>query len=356
MGSLPLIGTISGSGAAAVVGLNPYQSQVEKWQAIMEELHPGFNAARGYDFTPFTGNASTRWGTAFEDAVIGLAEDRAGMSICFREMVATHEWEKQFITERAWILNKAVASCHIDGEYLSDESKSDTRTLHEGKTTSEMVFRKKWGSPEDGRLPPEYAIQVQHQMMCTGADSCILSVLVFPKAPDEWEKIGWEVMPDNGAGYRLFKVGSSVDDFDTPYDWARVNARQGYFHQYHIQAHPVAQAALKAAYSDFWSRYVIPQIEPPCRTYEDVKRLFVDPKGTIIVDDEIESLCTEYKLINSQIGASGRLAKRKAKIRRMVLDYMRRADPMVGDDNREKTVMVSRTGKPLMSYNGKALR
>ena len=57
MGSLPI--GISGSRAAAIIGLSQYDTPLSIWQTIMESRNPGFNAERGYEFIPFQGNAAS---------------------------------------------------------------------------------------------------------------------------------------------------------------------------------------------------------------------------------------------------------------------------------------------------------
>jgi len=114
MGSIPI--GISGSRAAAVLGMNPWQTPFQVWQDIMEHREPGFNAAKGFKYEPFEGNASTRWGLAFEDSIIRIAEEIAGRSIVSQEREFSHS-EHSFIT------------CHIDGGYQASQS------LHEGKTS-----------------------------------------------------------------------------------------------------------------------------------------------------------------------------------------------------------------------------
>jgi len=74
-------------------------------------------------------------------------------------------------------------------------------------------------------------------MLCTTADECIVSVLVFPKRPDEWEEEGWRVIPQNNGSYLL---GRKIEEcslkgcghISDPEQWAKTLAQMGYFHQY----------------------------------------------------------------------------------------------------------------------------
>ncbi len=174
MGSKPI--GISASRASTIMGINPWSSELEVWQKIMEEVEPGFNAANNYEYPVFEETAQIRWGNAFEDAVIKLAEDKAGKKIFDREKLYKYN---KFIT------------CHIDGRYqdiLSDEIIM-TR-LSEGKTTSFFYWKDNFGDPGTDKIPVQYQSQCQHQMLCTGAEKVILSVLVFPRRVDDWEAMG----------------------------------------------------------------------------------------------------------------------------------------------------------------------
>jgi hypothetical protein len=48
---------------------------------IIEDIDPGWLKKNGFTYEPFTGNASTRWGNAFENDIIWLAERAGGCKI-----------------------------------------------------------------------------------------------------------------------------------------------------------------------------------------------------------------------------------------------------------------------------------
>ena len=83
MGSKPV--GLSASRGAAILGLSKYQTSFGIWQTIMEQKKPGFNKKHGYVYEPFEGNVFTRWGTAFEDSIIELAEEKQRSEIGLRE-------------------------------------------------------------------------------------------------------------------------------------------------------------------------------------------------------------------------------------------------------------------------------
>lgn len=309
---------LSASRGAAVLGLSSYQTPVEAWLRMMEQREPGFCIANGHITPDPVDNASIRFGHAFEDAIIRLSESAHGYKIRKREKFYTHS-EHDFLT------------CHIDGMY-SDGA------LHEAKTTSEFYYRENFGEPGTDRVPVEYQIQVQHQMMCTGASECVLSVLVFPRRPDEWEKMG--IAPD--------EISRTA--------WANTLAEMGYFYQYVIKSNPVLQSLMLMRYMEFWQENIIGRRAPDVRTYDDIKKLCPAPVGTIIATETIERLMDEYRDIKREIGESGPLAKRASQIRVAVLDYMRGADGVMDDESVDRWILRARDGRKLASFTGGVFR
>lgn len=360
MGSKPI--GISGSRAATVLGLNDWQSELELWQRLIEEREPGFNAGLGYTLPEDPDNASIRWGTAFEDSIVKLAEEKAGAEIFNRERLfqsVDFTWGLSNIREYKYL------SCHIDGCYKIEEKSGYINTLHEGKTTSEFQFKNEWGTPGTDRVPAYVQCQVQHQLLCTGAKKCIVSVLVFPKRPDEWEAMGRKVERSSyvedancfvinfeidGDGYKI------VEKNDYPRRWATALDQMGYFHQYEISADPELHKTMLKEYKAWWQRHIIEKQEPDPDRTDDIKRLFPEPVGTIVATEEIERLCGEYKDIGKEISKTGRLGKRRESIKVKILNWIRQQDSVIDDDSREKTIVRDRTGKKLVSWNGKAFR
>ncbi len=256
MGSQPR--GISASRGAAVLGLSEYMTPLEVWQLICEEREPGFNAKRGYVLPEKPDSAAMRFGTAFESAIIELAERERGKKILDRETEFFYS-EKGCKPNFVFLMAPAddcYITCHIDGAY--DDDLLDHRTgpyiLHEGKTTSAFVFREKWGEAGTDHIPQSYQVQVQHQMLCTGAQEAVVSVLVWPETPDTWEKMGWEAAQTGKDTYALMKNGAI---YYTPYDWADTLHAMGYFHQYPVKANPAAQKVMLEKYSEFWHNHVL---------------------------------------------------------------------------------------------------
>lgn len=321
---------ISGSRAAAVLNLSPYQSQVDVWLDIMG---PAFTEERGYEWKPFEGNASTRWGSAFESAIAELTELNLGVTIADRE--------KYFERDH----DGAMLTCHVDGIINGD-------TLYEAKTTTAYGFADAWGEPGSDRIPQMYQIQVQHNMMLAGLEKAVVSVLVFPKRVEEWEEMG--IIPklwDDGEWFLSEDGGDPQMISGEPTSWAYTLSEMGYLHHYHITANHELQSLMLEHYADFWDKHVIGRTEPPVRNYDDIKKLCRAPKGTIVADEFIERQLSEYDQITAEINE---MTRRKDQIKTAAVEYMR--DQALGDgvaiddDSVEKFILRSRDGKKLASY------
>lgn len=339
---------ISASRSGGILGVSDYQSPLSVWQDIMESVEPGFNAARGYAYEPFDGNASTRWGSAFEDAIIGLAENAQGKKIFGREQF--YEYHKRFPDNRNYV------TCHIDGFYEFDTNIESMRCiLHEGKTTSLQAFWKMWGEPGTDRIPAYIATQVQHQLLCAGADECIVSVLVFPKSPDDWEKMGWKVSesdilrdpnPNGGINHAITILPCER--------WAQTLSDMGFFHQYHIKSNPAAHKVMLEVYDEFWHKNVLEKIAPEPKNYADVKRLFPEPKGVIIATDQLKRWSAEYDDITGETGKGAALNIRKDELKLLISREMCRLGSQAGhdfnSDGVEKLILMDSQGNKLRSY------
>ena len=342
MGSQPRF--ISGSRAAAVLGISEFQTRREVWQLIKEDRFPGWNAAHRMTLPLFEGNAATRWGLAFEDAVCELAEEVGKASIIYRE--------REYTRDLALLTSPTIRgpiTCHIDGAILNEDNEGNLAVLHQGKTTNVRSFREKWGEPGTDRIPASYQAQVQHEMLCTGASREIVSVLVFPVTPDEWEKMGIYAAADfinwRDASGNVLRIPS------TPQKWASVLAEMGFFHQFPAEADPAAQAVMLDTYREFWDRYIEGDEEPPLETSDDVRRAFPEPVGTIVVDDTVEMWISERDAITSEIGDGGTLAHRKEELTVKILGRVLKDKAVIDEESTEKVILRNATGKKLASYS-----
>lgn len=342
MGSKPQ--NISASRGAAVLGLSAWSTPFNVWQKICEAREPGFNQKRGYVYPEYEESAVLRWGKAFEDAVIKLSEEAQNKNITFREKFYTADYCNN--VDRVEDLDPVI-TCHIDGWY---DQGSEMQPLHEGKTAGFFYYKDNFGKPGTDRVPQTYGIQCQHQMACTGADEVILSVLVFPRSVEDWEKEGWIITEFGSIANK--NLGYSQD----PFTWARILFEMGYFHQYPIRRNQELIDLMIEKYTAFWTDYVLTGKPPKPQNYDDIKRMLPSPKGTLIATEQIERWCVEYKECGAELGVKGNLQKRREQLRLLVLDWMRKQDPVMDEESREKTIVKNTRGHNLISFNGSTFR
>lgn len=317
MGSLP--SGISGSRAASILGFNSFSTPVRVWLDIMEERKPGFAESRGYKYEPFAGNVATKWGLAFEDEVIRLAEMAANAEICDRERAFSHP-DLPYLT------------CHVDGIYIDD---LNGLTLHEGKTTTIYTFRDDWGEPGTDRIPEHIQIQVQHQMLVTQAARAVVSVLAFPERQQTWDDM-------------------DIDPAKVAAEWAAALNDMGYFHRYFVDANPKLHASMVESYAEFWETNVLGETPPVAQDYDDIRALVTAPKGTVVADEKLDRWATEYRAINEE---ARKINKRKNQLKTLLIGEMNsRADKPVDDDSIEKLVLRDTRGNKLCQYDGKTFR
>lgn len=308
--SIPI--KISGSRAAAILGLSPYQTAVSVWLSIMEEIKPGFCAENNYELPVFEGNAATRFGHAFENEVIRFTGMKYGAAITDREKLFTRDY----------------LSCHIDA-LMGD-------VLIEAKTTTEFSFKMEWGEPGTDKIPIGYQLQVAHNLLLTGKEKCIMPVLIFPRRQSEMEEIGIGV-DDN---FDMINIA----------EWVRVLSQMGYLQFFEIHANPELQSIMLQKYRTFWENHVLTGTPPVPMCVDDIKALVREPIGTIIADERVERLVMERDNIMSEIGKGGSLSKRAEELRLEILKYMTAAGAVPDDESRNKFILRGRDGKKLASY------
>ena len=261
---------ISASRGAAILGLSPYKSRVDVWRDLVFEVWPEIAEERGYANPEPVENSAVKWGLAAEDMLIRIASKMRGQKILKRE--------KYYATLSCQI------TCHIDGMYADG-------VLHEAKTTSQRAHSARWGEPGTDKVPIEYQVQAQHQMYCTGAKQCIITVAVFPKTPDEYEKSGVE--------------------FDAKV-WEKWLVATGSVYQYVIDRNDDAINAMVKTYNHFYENYVLAMREPKVESFDDLKILLPWPTGELVATERIEEICGEHATIADEMDA---LKKRQDEIK-----------------------------------------
>lgn len=188
---------IGGSDAAAVLGLNPYKSNLELWQEKTGLVVPEDISEKPY----------VKYGHAAEGYL--------------REMFALDfpEYEVTYAENNIW-LNDAVPFAHasLDG-WLMDQG--GRRGILEIKTTN--ILRSMQKETWNRRIPDNYYVQVLHYLMVTEFDFAIL------KAQLKYEFPGGDIMLQT----RHYKIERSEVEDDISYlawneanFWKNVQARK----------------------------------------------------------------------------------------------------------------------------------
>lgn len=139
---------IGGSDASAIVGMNPYKSNVDLWKEKMTHALPEDISDKPY----------VRYGTLAEEHL------RALFALDFPEYKVEYEENNMFLNDRyPW------AHASLDG-WLTDPD--GRKGILEIKTTEilQSMQREKWKN----RIPDNYFIQVIHYLMVTEFDFVVL--------------------------------------------------------------------------------------------------------------------------------------------------------------------------------------
>ncbi len=297
---------ISGSRSAAILGLSQYSTPLRVWLEIMGR---DFCAENNYEYPEFEGNAATRFGSAFETAIINYTEKKYGFKILDREKY----YEDGFLT------------CHIDGS-ANDE------ILIENKTTYSGTYFNSWGEEGTDKIPQIYQIQVQHNLKLSKLKKCILPLLIFPVRQEE-----------------MLNMGIIPEEIDAE-KWVEVLAEMGFLKFYEIYPHKELQNLMTVAFTDFWNNHVLTGTPPEPVDYTDIKMICREPVGTIILSPDLENLKAEYDSIGKEISSTGTLAKRREEIKVKLLNYARSAGHVLDDESADKFIFRNEQGKKIASY------
>lgn len=321
-------GIYSASGISAILGLNQYKTPVHAWQEIMEQLHPGFNAEKNYIHPIYPDSAAIRWGNAFENAIIWLAEDKFNDKIIDREKL----FVKTILTKHQAVgittalnTDNIELSCHIDGAFQNIDN---GLILHEGKSCNSRTYysikddKKVFGDPETDQVPISYQIQTAVQRICTGADLVRLSVLIFPKTAEDFEEMGYKVEFYQVAHNDHYVILDKDNNCVNISEWAKTFAEIGNFKTYNLPSNPKLENLIIEKIKKFDADYVKTKIPPKAQEYGDVRRLLRSPQGTIIATEELKKLSVEHAEATRQLGKSGPLEKRREAIKIKIMNTL----------------------------------
>ena len=146
--------------------------------------------------------------------------------------------------------------------------------IHEGKTTNLRAYRSQWGEPGTDRVPMAYQVQVQHQMLVTGIDEAIVSVLVFPISADEMEAANpTPDVPQMARGFGRHGAFLPIPKFP--------KMRQ-------------SRNCLSKSTRNFGSGCVEDRLRRLFADYNDLKLLIPEPSGELDAPDRLCELAGEH--------------------------------------------------------------
>lgn len=150
---------IGGSDASAILGMNPYRTNVELWQIKTGQLIPEDISDKPY----------VKYGTNAEEHLREL------FKLDFPEYEVCYEENNMFLNDRF-----PFAHASLDG-WLIDEN--GRRGVWECKTTNilQSMQKEKWNH----RIPDNYYIQILHYLMVTEFDFAILKAQLKYEFNDE---------------------------------------------------------------------------------------------------------------------------------------------------------------------------
>lgn len=324
----------SASRISSILGLNSYQTQTEIWQVIQEEINPGFNIEKGYILPVFDGNASTRFGLAFESSICSLVENKFKTKIINREKF----YSKTF--------DDITLSAHVDGE------SKDGTFLTENKTTTTQSFysikddKKNWGLENTDEVPIQYQLQCAVQRICSEYKEVKLNVLVFPESPEKWEEMGWKV--DSSEGFNpmslVFAPNGEFKYRKSTAEWANSLYEMGFLKTFNLPSNPTLENLIIEKIKKFDTDYVKTQLPPKATEYKDVQRLLRMPQGTIIATEELKRLALEYSEATRQLGKSGPLQKRREAIKIEIMNEIMNTQKADWVNPPDKIILVSEDG------------
>lgn len=141
-------GRIGGSDASAIIGMNPYRTNIELWQIKTGQLIPEDISDKPY----------VKYGTEAEQHLRELFK------------LDYPEYQVMYEENNMWLNDKyPFAHASLDGWLVDQDGR---RGVWECKTTNilQSMQKEKW----DHRIPDNYYIQVLHYLMVTEFDFAVL--------------------------------------------------------------------------------------------------------------------------------------------------------------------------------------
>lgn len=136
---------IGGSDVSVIAGINPYRSVFQLWLEKTGQIEP-----------TESGSECTHFGTILEPIVKQEFTERTGIEITEPKYLYQHK-------DYPFMLANLDGVVTVDGEDCIFEAK-----------TASVYKQDEW----DGRIPPEYMLQIQHYMAVTGLKRTYIAALI----------------------------------------------------------------------------------------------------------------------------------------------------------------------------------
>lgn len=140
---------IGGSDAAAVVGLNPWQTNFALWEEKVGRREPD----------DLSHVAAVKWGIRLEDVVADAFAEETGLAVHRVNRTLRHP-------EYPWMM------AHLDRRIVGQKRGLEVKTAGHWAAQSDQ-----WGRSGTDEVPEQYLIQVMHYMAVTGYEAFSLAVL-----------------------------------------------------------------------------------------------------------------------------------------------------------------------------------
>jgi len=139
-------GGLGGSDVAVICGLNKYKSSLQLWMEKTGQL------------APEESGEAAHWGTLMEPIIRNEFSDMTGLKVDTINSILRHPEHKFMLA-------------NLDGIVTDENNK---KCIFEAKTAS-AYKAEQW---EDGNIPEEYLLQIQHYMSVTGFQKTYIAALI----------------------------------------------------------------------------------------------------------------------------------------------------------------------------------
>lgn len=240
---------LGASESGAVLGLSPFQTPMDIY------------LKKTLDTEPEKPTSAMETGNRLEKAILDWAEDRLGWAIDR--------------PNKTIVASDGILSATPDGFIPDVDPDKNPPQLVDAKFSSRAD---EWGEEGTDSIPESYVVQMQHQMLVTGARLVWVPVLLMTYKSVDW---------------RLYRV----------------------------EANDQLQAVLRDRLIAWWNKHVVPRVPPDDFSVplDVLKRLKRQPKSTVVLGDDALAAVTAYEMANDAAKeADARLEEAKSSVLAML--------------------------------------